>query len=436
MNFWRIVWLIGLLAHGTVLAAPIRHSQQFTVIDARPVTALSPGPLKTKSGQGLIKLDADALLMSAERVRLILLSELGLSYNTGGRIRLILYPASKPDNLIGVTSTISPTGWDYGVEIPDQIEGQQLVRGIVHSLLLETANRGQDSRSAELPLWLVEGLTAHLISLGSDLVVSSIPIGTMLRTLTERRGVDYLRSAREVLRTTPSLGFHELASPRAESLNGERLKTYQASAQLFVYELLHTRTGAAGLVRMLRDLPKCWNWETAFLRAFSAEFPRMLDVEKKWSVDVLAFTARDASQVWSSVLCLDRLEDVLAVHAQVRVGSDRLPQRTTLSLREVLMKWEFASQTPVIRQKLSLLEVLRANSSPELVPLIDSYHRTLAVYLQKRSLAGHAPDNRMQGTVNATLVAQDAIRELDLLDKRREALRPERALTVHSPTSR
>jgi hypothetical protein len=211
------------------------------------------------------------------------------------------------------------------------------------------------------------------------------------------------------------------------------LKTYQASAQLFVYELLQTKTAAAGLVQMLQELPKCWNWETAFLKSYSADFRRMLDVEKKWSVDLLAFTARDASRVWSMMLCLDRLDAVLSVPAQVRVTADALPQRTTLTLGDVLMTWKFSAQTAVLRQKLALLEVLRFNAAPELVPLIDGYHRTLAVYLQKRSLANHAPDNRMQGTLNSTLVAQDAIRELEVLDKRREAFRPEKALSVHSP---
>ncbi len=155
MTLWRLFCCAAILSCGSVSAAPVRHSHQFTVIDARPVTALSPGVLKSKTGQGLIKLDADSLLMSAERVRLVLFNELGIPLNSGGKIRLILYTATKPDNLIGVTSTIMPAGWDYGVEIPDQIEGQQLVRGIVHSLLLEAANRGQTARSAELPLWLV-----------------------------------------------------------------------------------------------------------------------------------------------------------------------------------------------------------------------------------------------------------------------------------------
>jgi len=338
--------------------------------------------------------------------------------------------------VIPVISTRSAEGWAYRVEIPDQIEEQQLVRCVIHALLLERANRGQGSKTAELPIWLVEGLTAHLRAVaGADLVVTSVPIGTMLRIVRERQGLDYLRSAREVLAAHRPLSFSELAYPRPYNLEGEQLRVYEHSAQLFVYELLHTRNGPANLLNMLRALPMCWNWEVALLRAFPNDFQRMLDVEKKWSVDVLAFTARDASRVWSRVLSLDRLEALLLVPAEIRVASDRLPQRKALTLKEVVATWEFSAQAPVLRQKLSLLEVLRYNSSPELVPLIDSYSRTLAGYLQKRNAAGKTPDTRMQPALSGSLVAQDAVRELELLDKRRESFRPEKVLSVNSPIS-
>lgn len=439
MTFWR-AFLLATLAGGLCLHAaitPVRHSQQFTVIDGRPVTVASPGPLKDKRGHALLKLDVDTLVVSAERVRLQLLAQLGLPIDPGGKIQLVLYTAQRPDALIGMTSVITPSGWEYRVDMPDQIEPQQLVRGVTHALLLELANRGQGPKSAELPLWLVEGLTAQLLAVGGpELVVTSVPLGKMLRSVTERKGVDYLRDARTVLTNNVPPSFKVLGRPTPADVEGESLKTYQAAAHLFVYELLHTKTGPGGIVQMLRFLPGCWNWETAFLKAYATEFPRILDVEKAWSVTVLAFTARDPSQVWSKAVSLDRLDEVLAVTTQVRTSPNAIPERTRISLREMLLTWDYNRHAPVVRQKLALLQAVRFNAPADLLPLVEEYSRTLSTYLQKRSLAARAPENRMQGTVSPVLVTQEAIRQLEVLDKRREGMRPENRLSGNPPTTR
>jgi hypothetical protein len=163
----------------------------------------------------------------------------------------------------------------------------------------------------------------------------------------------------------------------------------------------------------------------------------MLDVEKKWSVDVLAFTAHDPLSVWSRMMSLDKLDQILAVPAQVREAADRLPQRKTLRLQEVLSTWQTSAQAPLIQQKLTQLQVLRYSCSPELIPLVDSYYRTLAVYLQKRDQASRSPETRMHSPETSTsLVARESAKELDLLDKRRDAFRPEKVLSVNSPISR
>ena len=466
----RFVWLIagglalliGLGADAAPKPVPLRRSEQFSVIDARPIFAISSRQFQSASGEDLVRLNVDVLLLSAERVKELLLGELQLAANRHAKIHLVLYPAAQADEIIGVVSSITPDGWEYRVQVPDQLEARQLVRGIVHVLLLEIANRGQGGKSAELPLWLVEGLTAHLLAMaGEDLVVGSVPLGSMLRTVRERRGLDYLQNTREVLRSAPLLSFSALAYPRATQLSGEPLKVFQCSAHLFVYELLQIKNGAGSVVAMLRGLPSCWNWEIALLGAFPTEFKRMLDVEKKWSVDVLAFTERDPTQVWSRVQCLERLDQLLAIPAQVRVSSDTLPERRMLTLQQVIGTWEFSAQASVIQQRLPLLEVLlsatrietnrsarlvmreptaagaaRLQSSEDLLPVLEGYYQSLAVYLHKRALAGREPDNRMQIRVNASLVAQQAIRELDELDQRREALRPENLLSRNSPITR
>src|SRR5207344_2352182 len=120
-------------------------------------------------------------------------------------------------------------------------------------------------------------------------------------------------------------------------------------------------------------------------------FQRMLDVEKKWSVDVVAFTARDPAQVLSKLRALEQLNTLLAVPAQVRVAADQIPERRTLSLPEVVAKWDYSSQRAVLRQRLGQLQMLRLTSAPDLVPLIDSYAHTISTYLSKLDQAGRDP---------------------------------------------
>ena len=427
-----IALVLGGVCRSEAAPAPMRQSEQFTVVDARPVSAFSPGQLRTLAGKDLVRLDADVLLLSAERVKEVLLAELGSPPVNPGKIRLFLYSATRADNLVRVASSIHTDGWQYRLDIPDQIEARQLTRALVHGLLLEIANRGQGPKSAELPLWLVEGLTAHLLAVaGRDLVIGAVPIGKMFRIVSERKGLDYLRGARETLRNNRPLSFSELAYPTRESLTGDPLTVYQASAHLFVYELLRLKKGPDQLVWVLRELPQCWNWETAFLRGFASEFRRMLDVEKKWSVDVMAFTARDSAQFWSMMVCLGRLDEVLAVQTVVRVAADTLPEKQVMTLQQIMVGWDFSRQADVIRPKLALLEVLRFHSADDLAVLVNDYHQTLSEYLHKREIAARTPETRMQPSLSASWVAQRAIKELELLDKRREALRPEKLLSVN-----
>src|SRR5262249_23919069 len=116
-------------------------------------------------------------------------------------------------------------------------------------------------------------------------------------------------------------------------------------------------------------------------------------------------------------------------------ATDALPERKVLTLQKLIAEPDLARQSAVIQQKLSQLTALRSHSPAELVPLIDSYIHTLANYLNKRAMAGRSPENRMQPVLSASLVAQDAIKDLEALDKRRREMHPEQALSVNSPIS-
>jgi hypothetical protein len=161
----------------------------------------------------------------------------------------------------------------------------------------------------------------------------------------------------------------------------------------------------------------------------------MLEVEKRWSVDLLVFTTNDPFRVASRLNCIDKLNEILSLPAQVRLSTSSLPQRKLLSLQQAITEWDLVSQRQVFPQRLAQLANLQPSAAPDIASVIDGYERVLATYLEHRALALRSPENRMQPTFNSTLVIQDAVKELELLDKRRKALAPEPSLSVNSTTN-
>jgi hypothetical protein len=435
-----LVWILwfaslGFGANAAVPPAQTRRSQQFIVQDMRNLSPVG-GSFAPKAG--LIPLDPDVLLFSAERIHQALSKELNLPPAGGKeRIHLTLRRASDHNQNLAVASLLFPDGWHYRVDIPDQVEDIKLVRAIVQVLLQELANRGNALKSAEIPLWLSEGLSFQILSsAGPGLVPKAIQTGWMARTVRVVRGMDTLQETREFLRTHPPLSVTEMSHPNPAYLTGEPLQMFQQSARLLVGELSRLPNGKLCLVKMLRLLPVCWNWETAFLKAFEPRFERLLDVEKWWSVSAMAFTGRAPNQTWPSEVCLQRLDDILLTLAEVRLATNALPVRTRVTLQQVVSEWELELQRPVLRQVISQLTSLRFNCPLEIVPTVDRYRVTLQNYLDKRAESDAGSGSKRSLTVPARLLVQNTVKELDELYRQREALRRSRVTTADVPIRR
>ncbi|MBI3192797.1 MAG: hypothetical protein HYZ36_09040 [Pedosphaera parvula] len=374
------------------------------------------------------------LAFSAERIKQALYRVLPISDEGGTMIYLNLVSTRSFDQPVTVISGLYRDGWQYGVDTPDQVEPIKLIRAIVQILLLERANRTAGGKSSEIPLWLTEGLTVHLAALvGPNLVVPSIPTGFMLRTMRNLRGLDPLEAARPTLKSEPALTFDDLASPPFVLLTADGYTTFQASAHLFVAELLHLQHGPENLVKMLDQLPRFWNWQLAFLRAFHEDFSSMLQVEKWWSLRLVAFTGRDASRVWTPELCLRELAEILTASAEVRTSTNTLPIHTEVTLQQMIMNWNFDWQKPVLRQKLVQLANLRVNSPLGVVAIIDRYRQTLESYLRSRSEAENAPDTKLRTHSRGRILGQQTAKRLDDLDKQRrnfQELTPSASSTI------
>jgi hypothetical protein len=99
-----------------------------------------------------------------------------------------------------------------------------------------------------------------------------------------------------------------------------------------VNELLDLKNGPAQLRTTLQSLPHFYNWQTAFQNAFSADFPRPLDLEKWWTLQVVSFVARDPASRWTPAVSREKLGEILSVPVEMRTASNALPTHAHISL--------------------------------------------------------------------------------------------------------
>jgi hypothetical protein len=321
---------------------------------------------------------------------------------------------------------------------------------MTQTLLLEIANRNATYRAAELPTWLIEGFTEQLFASSEMKIVLPPPRknynGIMvLFTGTNGPLQNPLQPARDLLRAHPMLTFEDLSWPSDEFFNDnggasvlpragstESLEVYRRSAQLFVTELLKidgrpgsAATGYSGesdgkacMRAMLEKLPQYYNWQFAFLDAFS--FQRPLEVEKWWSLHLIHFTQREVAQYWPVDESWQKLEEALRPAVQIRAGTNEMPLRTDVPLQTIVREWDAPRQTQALQTEQNELEALRYRLAPPFVGIADSYHETIQSYLGEQNKGGVF--HRKKTTRKRAL--EEILRQLDALDAKRATLRP------------
>ena len=140
-------------------------------------------------------------------------------------------------------------------------------------------------------------------------------------------------------------------------------------------------------------------------------------MEKWWALQVVHFTGRDLSQTWPPEESWKRLNDLVRSEIQVRVGTNEMPMRTTVTLQTIIQEWEAERQITALDDKVRELELLQSRSAPVLVPLVREYNRVLAGYLQSRR------DRSLKKTMPRHVV-QQTLQELNALDLQRASAKP------------
>jgi hypothetical protein len=405
-------------------------SGQFIGLDRRP-HGPSDLALSLSTDPQFVCLDPGLLAVSCERTKQYLASQLGAGLSWRGKIFLALHGAESRDETIGIMSERFPDGWQYRVDLPDVTEKARYVRAIVQVLLLEMANRNGPQRSAELPLWLVEGLTRQLLASHDLEIILPAPgrkannISINSAIFESRRRQDSLFTqrdeplahARNVLRSNAVFTFEQLSWPLEDQLVGEQREVFCCSAQLFVTELLRMNGGQAGIREMLVQLPDFYNWQLAFLRAFPSAFARLLDVEKWWTLQWVNFTGTEAAHTWPLEASWQKLADTLRSSVEVRAGADQLPLRTEVTLQTIIRDWDAETQNQELQSRLRQLDLMRLRLDPRVVPLLDQYRQVLEVFLKNSNPSGLTA---ALGKKAAIKNAKDqAVKDLDFLDTRR-----------------
>lgn len=373
-----------------------------------------------------IRLDPALLAVSAERIKQSLWRKIGIDAQTPwrGRILLALHPARYPDEKVTVVSEHFSDGWDYRVAFPDVLSRTRFMRAMTSVVLLEFANRGAGPHSADIPAWLADGLSQELLATGTVEIVLAPPsksVNGLLESRMDatRKGIDPMAGGRRVLADHSALTFDELSWPTEKQLSGDDGGVYRASAQLFVDELLNLKNGPAQLRSMLECLPQYYNWQTAFQKAFRAEFASPLDVEKWWELQVVAFMAHDPGPIWTPAVSRTKLDQILSVPVDFRVASNALPAHATVSLQAVIRNFAFARQAPILESKLHELELAQLRVARSLALLTAEYRMVLADYLGENHKAGWHLWNKLRSRKSS---ATEAIRRLDALDGQRRTV--------------
>ena len=413
------------------------HSGQF-LVSGRAQPSLLTAPLRRGISTNWVRLDPPLAAVSCERVKDALLWQLNAPDHWRGRVILHLHPVRSPADAIQITQNRYTDGWSYRLDVPDAVAPAELVQALVNVLLMEWANRSATDRPAEVPAWLGAGLAQELLNDRTrDLVVRTpefAPDKPRLREPT-RQGQfqSTLGPARECLANRSPLTFDQLCWPAADQFAEPNLPVFRYSAQLLVHELLRLRNGRNCMGRMLGELGRYRNWQTAFLQAFDLHFSRVLDVDKWWELQTVAFQEKGIATTWSPTDSLRKLDEVLHVPVQFWQGTNTTGPRAVITLQAFLAQANDRWQMDWLPLKIRQLQVLPLHLSPSLVPLVRDYEKVLNNYMHRRRQSQTGSFAQRLGSAGMARLVEGVVSELDALDARRTgppptAARPEAAV--------
>jgi hypothetical protein len=433
--FFLLANLFPPLAHAQSLpgdhALAFSYSGQFVITGSEDQSPLTSLPAVTTNA-AFVRLEPAVLSVSAERVKQSLYRLLGLTSirDWQGKIYLALHQALWTDENVTVFARPIDQTWSYHVQLPNVVQTDRYLRGLTGALLLELANRhcAADGHCADIPAWLIDGLSRQLLQDELAKVVVSEPNSpnvqsAPVRGSAQQRNLDPLADARHVLRNHSPLTYDQLCWPTDDQLKGLDDGVYHASAQLFVAELLKAKDGPARLRHFLEILPQSYNWQIAFQTAFHDQFPQPLDLEKWWALTAIDVLSHEPGPAWTPAYSARLLNELLQVPVAVRATSNSLPAHATIPLQAVVREFKMDQQFGILETRLRELRLAQFRMAPQFIALNDEYCQAIAGYLGER--LGPAPRSSSPHHSVPTPVLmkpREFVRRLNLLDARRQTV--------------
>ena len=366
-------------------------------------------------------LDPAVVAVNCDQIKSALLTVLDMRDEWRGKIFVKLRPVTRDNDQIQIRTVQTSEGSTYYVVLPNEITTQRLVRAVVEVLLREIAGRTPGHAIEALPEWLPEGLTTLLIAEG----VANFALQSEIRVNEMRRRSEVLALARASFRTNQPLSFDQLSWPVRQPSLAVGGENFRYSSYLFVHSLLQLRQGAESLQSMIRELPLHLNWQLSFLKSFRLHFAGLIEVEKWWAMTLIQFAGREPSRSWLVGESLDHLDQVLRLTVRVSADPQALPVLQELSLREAMSRWELEQQRRILTGVIEQLQFLRVRAAPEVAALADDYRRVLEQYFTRVPSGGGSAGSTAKGRVEPAqaVLLREAVRKLELLDRRRAELR-------------
>ena len=407
---------------------------------------------------GNIWFEPALLVVSCERVKELFLLELGLRDEWQGKVALLINSSLPEDREPLLTAIHRPEGWSYELELPKTIQPEKLTQAVIQTLLTELVNRRAGVQSAEIPFWLVEGLSAHLqaYNVPTFIIQPNVQSAAFNKT-----GIEGLNAVRAGLRGRAPLTFQQLCWPEWSNVTGKDQAVYGSCAELFFESLQHLNDGQACLRRMLEEMPRHMNWQTAFLLGFHAHFARLLDVEKWWDLNCVSFSEADLTKPRTEQEWWHKFQEALDVPVDVQFAPSRTPAKACVTLQEVIQQWntrealpalqravreleglqwftfrcdlnlDASVASPALQRDAQSLEALQLRMSRELSPLVNRYLTALLAYVKQCQSLGSVNSDGKFSVSRFRWVKEEMVRQLNDLDRERAAMR-----TKYSSASR
>ena len=171
---------------------------------------------------------------------------------------------------------------------------------------------------------------------------------------------------------------------------------------------------------MLASLPGCYNWQTAFQGAFREYFPRPLDLEKWWALQVVSFLAHGPGPRWTPAVSREKLDEILSVPVEVWTSSNALPVRAEVSLQAIIRNFEPPRQTAILQIKLRDIQLAQLRMAAPLAALTDEYRLAVASYLGQNTGMRQPPWSKHPLPQKTS--ARATLKKLDALDAQRQTI--------------